>query len=70
VRASFLASQAAARRMRDRGGSIVNITSVHEDVPRRDCSVYAAVEAALGMLTRGLALELAPLVRVNSVAPA
>ncbi len=72
VRGSFLAAQAAARRMRDQGGggSIVNITSVHEHIPRPDFAVYAAAKAALGMLTRGLALELAQHgIRVNSVAP-
>jgi NAD(P)-dependent dehydrogenase (short-subunit alcohol dehydrogenase family) len=72
VRASFLLAQAAARRMRDQGtgGSIVNITSVHEHIPRPDFSIYAAAKAALGMLTKGLALELADdNIRVNSVAP-
>ncbi len=71
VRGSFLASQAAARRMKDRGGgSIVNITSVHEHIPRPDFAVYAAAKAALGMLSRNLALELAQYgIRVNSVAP-
>ena len=69
VRASFLLAQAAARRMTN-GGSIVNITSVHEHIPRPDFSIYAAAKAALGMLTKGLALELADLnIRVNSVAP-
>ncbi|HET7573033.1 MAG TPA: SDR family oxidoreductase [Gaiellaceae bacterium] len=71
VRGSFLAAQAAARLMKDAGGgSIVNITSVHEHIPRPDFAVYAAAKAALGMLTRGLALELAAHgIRVNSVAP-
>jgi hypothetical protein len=72
VRASFLLSQAAAKRMRDQGngGSIVNITSVHEHIPRPDFSAYAAAKAALGMLTKSLALELAAHdIRVNSVAP-
>lgn len=70
VRASFLLSQHAARRMRDKGGSIVNITSVHEHVPRVGFSVYAPAKAALGMLSKALALELAPYdIRVNSVAP-
>jgi NAD(P)-dependent dehydrogenase (short-subunit alcohol dehydrogenase family) len=70
VRGSFLAAQAAARRMREQGGSIVNITSVHEHIPRSGFAVYAAAKAALGMLSRNLALELAPYgIRVNSVAP-
>ena len=52
------------------GGSIVNVTSVHEHVPRPGFVLYAAAKAALGMLTRGLALELAPRrIRVNAVAP-
>jgi len=70
VRGSFLAAQAAARRMMEHGGSIVNITSVHEHIPRADFAVYAAAKAALGMLSRNLALELAQYgIRVNSVAP-
>jgi len=72
VRASFLLSQAVARRMVDQGdgGSIVNVTSVHEHVPRPNFVVYAAAKAALGMLTKGIALELAAhRIRVNSVAP-
>jgi NAD(P)-dependent dehydrogenase (short-subunit alcohol dehydrogenase family) len=69
VRASFLLAQEAARRMPD-GGSIVNITSVHEHIPRPGFAVYAAAKAALGMLSRALALELAERnIRVNSVAP-
>jgi NAD(P)-dependent dehydrogenase (short-subunit alcohol dehydrogenase family) len=71
VRGSFLAAQSAARRMKEQGGgSIVNITSVHEHIPRADFAVYAAAKAALGMLSRNLALELAEHgIRVNSVAP-
>ena len=68
LRAPFLASQEAARRMTD-GGVIVNITSVHEHVPRPGFAVYAPAKAALGMMTRSLALELAPKVRVVAVAP-
>jgi NAD(P)-dependent dehydrogenase (short-subunit alcohol dehydrogenase family) len=69
VRAAFLASQEAARAMGDQGGVIVNITSVHEHVPRPGFAIYAAAKAALGMLTRGLAIELAPKIRVVAVAP-
>ena len=69
VRASFLLAQAAARRM-IAGGAIVNITSVHEHIPRPGLAVYAAAKAALGMLSRSLALELADRgIRVNAVAP-
>ena len=69
ARASFLLAQAAARRMSS-GSAIVNITSVHEHVPRPGFAVYAAAKAALGMLSRSLALELAANgIRVNSVAP-
>jgi NAD(P)-dependent dehydrogenase (short-subunit alcohol dehydrogenase family) len=69
VRAAFLASIAAARQMGDRGGVIVNITSVHEHVPRPGYALYAPAKAALGMMTRSLAVELAPAIRVVSVAP-
>lgn len=70
VRAAFLLARAAASGMLERGGAIVNVTSVHERVPRPGFALYAAAKAALGMLSRGLALELAPFgVRVNSVAP-
>jgi glucose 1-dehydrogenase len=69
VRGAFLASQEAARVMGEEGGVIVNITSVHEHVPRPGFALYAPAKAALGMITRALALELAPSVRVVSVAP-
>jgi glucose 1-dehydrogenase len=70
VKGAFFLTVAAARAMKDRGGVIVNITSVHEHIPRPGFALYAAAKAALGMLTRGLALELAgDGIRVNSVAP-
>jgi len=71
VKGAFLLSVAAAKEMRRQGdgGAIVNVTSVHEHVPRPGFALYAAAKAALGMLTRSLALELAPDIRVNAVAP-
>src|SRR4051794_16492952 len=69
VRSSFLLAQEAARRMKG-GGVIINITSVHEHIPRPGFAVYSAAKAALGMFSRALALELADRnIRVNSVAP-
>ncbi len=70
VRAAFLLSQASARAMGETGGVIVNITSIHETEPRPGFAVYAAAKAALGMLTRAFALELAERgIRVVAVAP-
>ena len=68
----FLCAQAAARRMvaAGRGGRIVNVTSIHEHVPLPSGAAYCAAKAGLGMLTKVLALELAPHgITVNAVAP-
>jgi NAD(P)-dependent dehydrogenase (short-subunit alcohol dehydrogenase family) len=69
---AFLCAQAAARRMvrQGGGGSIVNVTSVHEHVPLANSSAYCAAKGGLGLLTKVMALELAEHgIRVNSVAP-
>jgi NAD(P)-dependent dehydrogenase (short-subunit alcohol dehydrogenase family) len=68
----FLCAQRAARYMKDggRGGRIINITSVHETVPRMGSAAYCTAKAGLGMLTKCLALELGrDGILVNSVAP-
>ena len=68
----FLCSRQAARRMITDGeaGRIINITSVHEHVPRLGASAYCSAKAGLGMLTKVLALELGEHgITVNSVAP-
>jgi NAD(P)-dependent dehydrogenase (short-subunit alcohol dehydrogenase family) len=55
--------------MRDRGGSVVNVTSIGGIDTSPQTGYYNATKAALGFLTRQLAAELAPDVRVNAVAP-
>lgn len=68
----FLCAQRAARRFiaDGHGGRIINVTSVHEHVPRVGSSAYCTAKAGLGMLTQVLALELAQHgITVNSVAP-
>jgi NAD(P)-dependent dehydrogenase (short-subunit alcohol dehydrogenase family) len=70
VKGAFFLSVAAAREMKGKGGAIINVTSVHEHIPRPGFALYASAKAALGMMTRSLALELAADgIRVNSVAP-
>ena len=69
---AFLCSQRAAKKMIDagNGGSIVNITSVHEHIPRTGASAYCASKGGLGLLTKVMAMELAPYgIRVNAIAP-
>jgi NAD(P)-dependent dehydrogenase (short-subunit alcohol dehydrogenase family) len=68
----FACAQAAARRMIAAGthGRIVNVTSIHEHAPLPCAAAYCAAKAGLGMLTKVLALELAPHgITVNAVAP-
>jgi NAD(P)-dependent dehydrogenase (short-subunit alcohol dehydrogenase family) len=55
--------------LRAHGGSIVNVTSVSGDLAAPTRSFYGATKAAINHLTRSLAIELAPVVRVNAVVP-
>jgi pteridine reductase len=64
----FLA-QAAAPQLRQRRGLILNMVDIHGVKPLKDYPVYSSAKAALIMLTRSLARELAPEVRVNGIAP-
>lgn len=68
--APLLLSQAIASHLRNRGGSIVNVSSTLSQHVAPQTVVYAATKAALNTLTKGLALELAGAgVRVNAVLP-
>jgi len=68
-KAPLFLAQAAAPYLRDAAGSIVNITDIHAERPLAGYPLYAAAKGALLTLTRALAIELAPAVRVNAVAP-
>jgi pteridine reductase len=69
ARAPFFLSQAAAPFLRRQHGCIVNIADIFGQTPKPQHTVYCMAKAALIMMTRSLALELAPDVRVNAIAP-
>ena len=62
-------SQAATPYLSKTNGAIVNITDIHTERPLKGYAVYTSAKAGLVALTRSLAVELAPRVRVNAVAP-
>jgi pteridine reductase len=69
LRAPLFISQEAAPHLAAREGSIVNIVDIHAERPLKGYPVYSIAKAGLAAMTRSLALELAPQVRVNGVAP-
>jgi len=68
--APLFLSQAASPYLRQSQGVIINITDIHGQDALREYSVYSASKAGLIMLTKTLAKELAPAIRVNAVSPA
>jgi len=62
-------SQAAAPALKKSGGLILNIVDIHALRPLRNYTVYCAAKAGLHMVTRSLAKELGPEVRVNGISP-
>jgi pteridine reductase len=69
LRAPLFLAQEAAPHLAKHAGSIVNIVDIHAERPLKGYAVYSVAKAGLAALTRSLALELAPSVRVNAVAP-
>lgn len=69
LKAPFFLAQAAAPELRRRSGCIINLVDIHAERPRDSHPIYSAAKAGLVTLTRALALELQPDVRVNAVAP-
>lgn len=69
LRAPFLLAQRAAPLLRASAGAIVNVTDIYAERPKAGFAIYCVAKAGLAGLTRALARELAPEVRVNAVAP-
>ena len=69
LKAPLFLAQAAWPHLRAAEGSIVNLVDIHAQRPLRHYSVYGAAKAGLAMVTRSLAKEMAPAVRVNAIAP-
>ena len=69
LRAPLFIAQEAAPHLAKAQGTIVNIVDIHAERPLKGYPVYSIAKAGLAALTRSLAVELAPAVRVNGVAP-
>ena len=69
LRGPWFLVQALLAELQASGGSIVNIIDVHAQRPMRDHSIYCISKAGLAMMTKALARELGPAVRVNGVSP-
>ncbi len=65
---AFLA-KSAAKHLRDTGGTIINIVDIHARNPMANHPIYCSAKAGLEMLTKALARDLAPAIRVNAVSP-
>lgn len=69
LKAPLFLAQAALVPLRSSRGVIVNMVDIHAQRPLRNHAVYGATKAGLAMLTRSLARDLAPDIRVNGVSP-
>ncbi len=69
LKAPLFLSQALLPQLRASHGSIINLVDIHAERPLRDHVVYGPAKAGLAMLTRSLARDLGPDVRVNGVSP-
>ena len=69
LKAPLFLSQAAVPHLRRHQGAIVNLVDIHAQRPLRNHPVYGPAKAGLAMLTRALAKDLAPAIRVNGVSP-
>jgi len=69
LKAPFFLSQAAMPALKETKGCIVNIVDIHAERPLVDFPVYSIAKAGLVAMTRSLAIELGPEIRVNGIAP-
>lgn len=69
LKAPFFLSQAAAPHLKKNNGCIINIVDIHADRPLKTFPIYSMAKAGLVMMTKSLACELGPEIRVNAVAP-
>lgn len=69
VKSAYFLTQALQSELRRQQGCVVNITDIHGEQPMGQHSIYCMAKAALVMMTKSLAKDLAPDVRVNAVAP-
>jgi len=69
LKAPFFLSQAAAPHLINTHGCIINLVDIHAERPLKLYPIYSTAKAGLTMLTKSLARELAPYVRVNAIAP-
>jgi pteridine reductase len=69
LKAPLFLAQAAAPELRKNHGCIVNLIDIHAEFPMRNHAVYTAAKGGLAALTRALARDLGPEVRVNGIAP-
>jgi len=69
LRAPLFLAQEAAPELKKHAGAVVNLTDIHAERPLKGYLVYSIAKSGLVALTRALALELAPEIRVNGIAP-
>ena len=69
LKAPLFLSKYAAKYLRQSRGTIINIIDIHSKKPLKDHPIYGSAKSGLAMLTRSLASDLAPAVRVNGISP-
>ncbi len=69
IRCAFFLSQALCPKLQKNLGNIINIADIHANIPLKNHSIYNIAKASIVMLSKTLAKDLAPDIRVNTIAP-